>query len=61
MILHVINGLRIRTHFEFPPIPDRRFDYCATEDDYEPGRPIGWGRTEKDAIDDLLEQIGDET
>ena len=39
-----------------PPIPDRRFDYCATWDDYEPGDAQGWGRTESEAISNLTEE-----
>lgn len=51
---------KIRTDNIFPPIPDRRFDWCAVFDDYEPGGPIGYGRTEQDAINDLTEQYDDE-
>lgn len=58
MALHQINGLSIRTHHEFPPIPLRNFDWCAVDDStYEPGHPIGWGPTEQAAIDDLLAEI----
>lgn len=46
---------KIITHFEFPPIPIRNFDWCAFRDSYEPGDPIGWGRTTQDAIQDLLD------
>lgn len=45
---------KIRTDNIFPPIPDRRFDWQAVFEDYEPGGPIGYGRTEQAAIDDLL-------
>lgn len=49
--------MNIRTWNEYPPIPDRRFDWGAVDDDtYEPGYPIGWGKTEQEAIADLLEQ-----
>jgi hypothetical protein len=47
----------IRTFYEFPPIPDRRWDWSAVTDDYEPGHPIGRGPTEADAVRDLLEQL----
>lgn len=58
MALHQINGIKIRTTHEYPPIPVRNFDWCAVDDDtYEPGCPIGWGLTEKAAIDDLMTQI----
>ncbi len=46
---------KIITHFEYPPIPVRNFDWCATRDGYEPGAPIGWGSTAQDAIQDLLD------
>ena len=47
----------MRTEHIKPPIPIYDFDWCAVEDDYEPGRPIGYGRTEQEAIDDLAEQL----
>ncbi len=39
-----------------PPIPDRRFDWSATRDGYEPGCLIGWGRTKEAAEADLIAQ-----
>jgi hypothetical protein len=47
----------IRTWYEHPPIPLREFDYGAVCDGYEGGDPIGWGRTEDEAIADLEVQI----
>lgn len=47
---------KIRTECVYPPIPLRQFDWSATFDNYEPGCPCGWGRTEQEAIADLLEQ-----
>jgi len=41
----------------YPPIPDRRFDWSATVDGYEPGCPIGYGPTEADAIADLVDTL----
>lgn len=59
MALHQVNGLNIRTHNEFPPIPDRLFDWSAVDDEtYEPGCPIGWGSSERAAIQDLLIELG---
>ena len=53
--------MKIRTEFVHPPIPDRNSDWCAVDDDtYEPGCPIGWGRTEADAIADLMMLIEDD-
>jgi hypothetical protein len=53
--------MKIRTWHEYPPIPDRRFDYGAVDDDsYDMGAPIGWGATKDEAIADLFEQLEDE-
>lgn len=43
------------TAYEHPPIPFRGCDWSATSDDYEPGMPIGYGATEQDAKNNLLE------
>jgi hypothetical protein len=44
----------IVTKYDPPPIPLRRFDWYAYDDDsYEPGMPVGFGRTEAEAIADL--------
>ena len=43
------------------PIPDRRFDWEAVFDNYDGAEdsrhPIGFGLTEEEAIDDLLDQV----
>lgn len=59
MALHRTSFGTIRTNNVFPPIPDRRFDWSAVHDEeYDgEGSPIGYGRTEKEAIDDLMEQL----
>lgn len=49
--------MKIRTDFWPKPIPPRNFDWTAVDDDYEPGGPIGFGRTEQEAIDDLKAQV----
>lgn len=58
-----IAGERIVTNYDFPPIPDRRFDWSAVTDSYDGAPdshcPIGHGRTEQDAIDDLVAAIED--
>lgn len=46
---------RIKTIHEYPPIPIRTFDWCAYRDGYEEYGNYGWGRTEEEAIADLLE------
>lgn len=57
----VLARIELATRHVFPPIPDRRFDWSAVDrDTYDgEGSPIGWGRTEQDAIDDLLSQLTD--
>lgn len=60
--------MNIRTEFIYPPIPDRRFDWSAIDADTYDGAPdtkhpfnaIGYGRTEQEAIADLLSQLEDE-
>lgn len=47
---------RILTYYDPPPIPLRGYDWSAMRDGYDAGDPIGYGRTEQEAIDNLLEQ-----
>ena len=47
---------KIITSFDYPPIPDRRFDWSAIRESYDEGDLIGYGKTEQEAIDDLKEQ-----
>jgi hypothetical protein len=51
--------MKIVTHFDYPPIPDRSFDWSAIDDDtYDgPGCQIGRGATEQEAVKDLLAQL----
>ena len=54
--------MKIKTNFEYPPIPIRDFDWSAIDDDTYDGAedshcPIGWGRTEEEAIADLMQQL----
>jgi hypothetical protein len=49
--------VKIVTTYIYPPIPDRSFDWQASSYDYDEGGPIGHGKTEQDAIADLLEQM----
>lgn len=49
-------SMRIRTEYDPKPIPMRQFDWTAVDDNYEPGCPIGYGRTEAEAVADLKEQ-----
>lgn len=66
MTIHQIRGVLIHTSHDYPPIPDRSMDWSAVEDNYDcdcdqdgyfSNSPVGHGATEREAIDDLLEQI----
>jgi hypothetical protein len=39
-----------------PPIPVNHFDWTACRDGYDAGDPIGYGTTEREAIEDLLDK-----
>ena len=47
--------MKIITAFVYPPIPIRRYDWNAVREDYDEGDPVGWGATEQEAINELLE------
>lgn len=49
--------MKIITHYHYPPIPINQFDWSAVTDNYEGGAPIGFGKTEAEAIADLCEQL----
>lgn len=49
--------LKTRSTYWPKPIPTRAFDWVVVLDDYEPGSPIGYGATEREALDDLFAQI----
>ena len=46
---------RVVTSFVYPPIPVRKFDWCAYRDGAEESGNYGWGHTEAEAIADLQE------
>lgn len=48
------NEPKIITEFVHPPIPIRSHDWAARRENSDEGDPIGWGATEQDAIDDLM-------
>lgn len=50
--------MNIRTQYDPKPIPLRDFDWSAVDaDTYDYTEPVGWGRTEAEAIADLMNQI----
>lgn len=51
---------QVKTEFVYPPIPLRQFDWVAYFDGDEESGLRGWGRTEKEAIQDLYQLAEDE-
>lgn len=49
-----LEGQRITLDYDPPPIPDRRHDWTAVTDNYEPEHPLGRGLTAIAAINDWL-------
>jgi len=46
---------RIIVRYWPPPIPIRKYDYCAYRDGYEEIGQYGFGETEQEALDELAE------
>ena len=57
----IAGRIKVRTEHVYPPIPIRDYDWSAVDDNTfdGPGSACGWGKTEQQAIDDLIEQIQD--
>jgi hypothetical protein len=59
----LIAGQTVITDFWVKPIPDRRFDWSAVLDNYDGAEdsycPVGYGRTEAEAIEDLRSLVED--
>lgn len=61
--------MTIKTSFVYPPIPIRKFDWSAIDEDtydadcdengYFSTCPAGRGATEQEAIEDLMEQLAE--
>jgi hypothetical protein len=51
--------MKIKTEYFAKPIPSRKFDWSAIDDDtYDgPGSPVGYGSTEQEAIIDLIDKV----
>lgn len=59
--LDLMGPRKIITSHVYPPIPIRSHDWCAYFDDLGADcSPYGWGRTEAEAKQDLLDNHGDE-
>jgi hypothetical protein len=50
----IVHHRKVIVHHVHPPIPTRRFDFCAYFDGEE--EHYGWGETEAEAIWDLIEE-----
>ena len=50
-------GAKILTKYDPPPIPGNDHDWTAWVDGYEEDGLAGWGKTEQEAIDDLMELL----
>lgn len=55
----LVGGRKVRTENVYPPIPLRQFDWCAWLDGDEEAGPRGWGRTEQEAIAELMVELED--
>jgi hypothetical protein len=60
MAIEEFDGRQIITKHEYPPIPDRRFDWRAWFDGEEEGGLQGWGTSEDAAIEALIENLESE-
>jgi len=49
--------MQVITHFDHPPIPDRRMDWSAHIDGTEEENIYGRGPTELDAVKDLANEL----
>lgn len=61
MTTHIINGTKIHTSvtdFGWNAITDD-YDCDCDQDGFYSNSPVGWGKTEQEAIDELLEQLED--
>ena len=47
---------KITTEYEKTPVKNRDYDWSAFREDFDLGEPIGYGATEQEAINDLLEK-----
>lgn len=50
-----LDDARVKTSNVYPPIPTRKFDWCAWWDGEEELGEYGWGETRDEAVTDLKE------
>ena len=51
--------MKIVTNYNPPPIPNRNFDWCAWSDGLLDEGPIGFGATEREAVEELFDKLED--
>lgn len=49
--------LHLTVQYIHPPIPYRNFDWCVTDENYEPGSPEGYGSSIQEALESYLESF----
>lgn len=52
-----MDKVKIRVIYDPTDLNSRAYDYRAIESTYEVGDRIGWGVSEQEAIDDLIDQL----
>lgn len=57
MNIKIHDLIKIVTDHQYPPIPYRNMDWVAFEDGKEEDGIYGYGKTEQEAIDDLLDNL----
>ena len=64
MNTHITRHGVVHTEHDLPPIPKREFDWSAIHEDYDGESKrfwaVGYGRTEQEAIADLMDLLDDE-
>jgi hypothetical protein len=55
-----MSARKLKTVCVYPPIPDRRWDWCAYYDGDEESGNIGYGTTEAEAVADFIENYAEE-
>ena len=50
--------MKIDTFYDPKPVPGRQFDWEATFEGYDAGDPVGYGATEQEAVQALLDTAG---
>lgn len=49
--------MKVRVTYDPKPVPSRNFDYEAYVDSWDLGDPLGYGSTQEEAVQHLLDQL----